>query len=473
DRRAPGRADRRGRAVRDRRRLPPGPRVPGPDVRGAGGPGRHRRDLGPVPLPRGPVGLGHVHPGLLVPALAGGQDAGRRGLDPGLRAGHRPRARRRGQGAVRPQGRRGRLGRQPLDRPRRRPARPDLRLPLHLHRLLLLRPAVRAGLPGGRGLRRPDRAPAAVAGRPRPRRQAGGGDRVRGDRGHRRPGHGGDRRPRDDAAAHPQLGGVAAVPGQAGRRAAPPAAGRGRRVGGPVEERAADDGELPAQPAPAGVDEAADPVRDPQAAAGAGDGPALLPAVRPVGPAAVLRPGRGPVHRDPVRAGGGGDRPDRPVHPHRDPAGVRDRAARGHRGQRDRPDPAGARRDAADGRGPAGGPGRHRGVQGDDALRGAELRAGDRLHQRLVDAEVRPGQHVRVPAAQPHGPHRRPGGHPAAPAGRAAGADHRPHRRLRAARGGPPAQAGAGHAVAAAPELPTRPAGPQARSAHRWGGVPV
>ena len=46
----------------------------------------------------------------------------------------------------------------------------------------------------------------------------------------------------------------------------------------------------------------------------------------------------------------------------------------------------------------------HGRLQGHDALRGAELRHDDRLHQRLLDAEGRPGRHLRLPAAAPPGP---------------------------------------------------------------------
>jgi monooxygenase len=50
-------------------------------------------------------------------------------------------------------------------------------------------------------------------------------------------------------------------------------------------------------------------------------------------------------------------------------------------------------------------------VQGHDALRRAELRVDDRLHQRLVDAEGRPGGRVCLPSAQAHGLPRLHGGH--------------------------------------------------------------
>ena len=49
---------------------------------------------------------------------------------------------------------------------------------------------------------------------------------------------------------------------------------------------------------------------------------------------------------------------------------------------------------------------RDHGLQGDDAQRGAEHGGLPRLHERLLDAEVRPHLRVRVPAAQPHGSRR-------------------------------------------------------------------
>ena len=51
---------------------------------------------------------------------------------------------------------------------------------------------------------------------------------------------------------------------------------------------------------------------------------------------------------------------------------------------------------------------RDHGLQGHDAQRRAEPGRRDRLHQRLVDAEVRPDLRVRLPAAQPHGRARPP-----------------------------------------------------------------
>ena len=51
----------------------------------------------------------------------------------------------------------------------------------------------------------------------------------------------------------------------------------------------------------------------------------------------------------------------------------------------------------------AGRPARPHDLQGNDAQRRPEPGHGDRLHQRLVDAQVRSDLRVRLPAAQPHG----------------------------------------------------------------------
>ena len=61
-------------------------------------PGRARRpgrDLGPVPLPRSPIRLRHVHARLLLPALEGGQGHRRRAGHPEVSPGDRPRVRHR------------------------------------------------------------------------------------------------------------------------------------------------------------------------------------------------------------------------------------------------------------------------------------------------------------------------------------------------------------------------------------------
>ena len=65
-------------------------------------------------------------------------------------------------------------------------------VPLHVRRLLRLRPGLPAGVPRPRGLRRHVGAPAVLAGGPRLRRQEGCRDRQRRHRGHADPGHGDD-----------------------------------------------------------------------------------------------------------------------------------------------------------------------------------------------------------------------------------------------------------------------------------------
>ena len=80
--RARGRPDRRRRAVRHRRRLPPAGGVPGQELRDPRVARRHRRHLGPLPLPGHPVGLRHVHPRLRLPAVEGLQGHRRRRGDP-------------------------------------------------------------------------------------------------------------------------------------------------------------------------------------------------------------------------------------------------------------------------------------------------------------------------------------------------------------------------------------------------------
>ena len=77
------RADRRRRAVRHRRRLPPADRRARTDVRDPGGSRRHRRHLGPVPLPRRPVRLRHVHARLPFRPWTRRQGDRRRAVDPG------------------------------------------------------------------------------------------------------------------------------------------------------------------------------------------------------------------------------------------------------------------------------------------------------------------------------------------------------------------------------------------------------
>ena len=98
-----------------------------------------------------------------------------------------------------------------------------------------------------------------------------------------------------------------------------------------------------------------------------------------------------------------GHRPHRDLHRDRHQAEVRQRARRRHHRHRDRPEPAGARRPRSQRRRPHGRSRANAELQGHDVLGRAEPGLRVRLHQRVVDAEVRPDLRIRLPAAQPHG----------------------------------------------------------------------
>ncbi|EWM63607.1 monooxygenase, flavin-binding [Micromonospora sp. M42] len=226
--------------------------------------------------------------------------------------------------------------------------------------------------------------------------------------------------------------------------------------------------QLPAQPAcPRRGEAVPAPGREGPAARRVRRRAALLAPVRPVGPAPVRGAGRRPVHRAARGTRVGGHRHHRHVHRARAPARLRRGAARRHRGHRHRPEPARARRHDPGGRRRRRRPRLDGGLQGHDAVRRAELRHDDRLHERFLDAQGRPRRHVRLPAAAPPRRDRPADRHAARPGHRRPGADHRPAVRLRAARRRPAAQAGAARAVAAAPELPPRRTPDAARPAHR------
>ena len=85
-------------------------------------------------------------------------------------------------------------------------------------------------------------------------------------------------------------------------------------------------------------------------------------------------------------------------------SGIRRRRVGGrHRRQCHRPEPPRHRGNAARGRRARGGTVKDGVLQGHDAFGRAELRVDDWLHERVVDAEGRPGGRVRVPTAQAHG----------------------------------------------------------------------
>jgi hypothetical protein len=361
------------------------------------GTGRHRGDVGPVPVPRHPVGLGHVHPRLSVPAVARRRRHRGGGGHPLLRRGDGPRVRCDRAPAPRPTGAAAGVvvGDPPLVRHGR-----DLERAGHPHRpvrlprdgLLPLRVGTRRRLPRAGRLRRRARAPPALA-----RGDAGRGtaDRRRRQRRHRRdpgagPGRGG-RRPCHDAPAQPQL---RHGPPRARRRrgSAPPgAAVRCGAPGGPRQERRPVDDRLPG---PAPVPGCRAPPPPPP---GAGPSPGgvcrrhpLLAALRPLGPAPVRGPRRRPLRRPRRRTGGGRHRHHRAVRARRHPTAVRRTAAGGRRRHGDRPADRGRRRGRSPpGRRAAGGPERVR-LQGGHAVRRPEPRARHRLHQRELDPAGRP-----------------------------------------------------------------------------------
>src|SRR5918995_810068 len=173
------RADRRGRPLGRRYRVPPPGALPRQELRDPRGARRHRRHLGPVPLPGHPLGLGHVHARLQLPPLARRQGDRRRPRDPQLRPRDRRRPRRRREDPVPPQGGprgvvygRGALERDGRAHRHRRDRRAHLQLPVRRHRLLPLRRGLPAALRGHRALPRQDRPPAALARGPGLRRPA-------------------------------------------------------------------------------------------------------------------------------------------------------------------------------------------------------------------------------------------------------------------------------------------------------------
>ena len=223
--------------------------------------------MGPVPLPGHPLGFGHVHALLPVPSVVG--SAGDRGrvVDSRLHPPDGARARDRAEDPLSPPRRRGEvvLGRRALDRRRRAPRHrrdgpPELRLPVHVHRLLPLRPGLHTGVPRPRALRRRDRSSAVLDRRRRPPRQARDRDRQRRDSGDAHPGAGAGRRPRDDAAALAELRHLAARGrsdrGPARARTADPA----RLSDRALEERPARTRDLRSEPTPAGGDETPHPL---------------------------------------------------------------------------------------------------------------------------------------------------------------------------------------------------------------------
>ena len=184
----------------------------------------HRRDVGPVPLPRHPLGLRHAHLLLRLPPVAQPPHPGRRRLDPGLPRRDRRRVRPARAHPVRPARhqrlvvqRAGAVDGDGGARGHRRPGDLHRRVRRRRDGLLRLRPRLPPHLPRRGDLRRDDGAPAALARGPRLRRQAGRDHRQRRHRGDAGALDGRRRRARDDAAALAVLHHVAAGHGLAHR----------------------------------------------------------------------------------------------------------------------------------------------------------------------------------------------------------------------------------------------------------------
>ena len=136
-----------------------------------------------------------------------------------------------------------------------------LQFPVHVQRLLQIRGRLYAGISGHQGFRRPHRASAEMARRPRLRRQARGGDRLRRYRGDAGAGDGQDRRSRHHAAAFADLCGLAPGAGPVRQQIARAAAEQARLSSDPLAQCAVGHVFLPAQPAQAGAGEGVDPRR--------------------------------------------------------------------------------------------------------------------------------------------------------------------------------------------------------------------
>ena len=132
----------------------------------------------------------------------------------------------------------------------------------------------------------------------------------------------------------------------------------------------------------------------------------LRPAVRPVGPAPLRRPGRRPLPRPLRRTGRGRHRHDRAVRARRHPDPVRCPAARGPRRHGHRAGDADRGRRRGRRRRGAGRPLDGARLQGADALRRPEPGPRRRVHERELDAAGRPLGAVvllAAPVPRPHG----------------------------------------------------------------------
>ena len=212
--RARRRPHRRRRHLRHRRGATTcRPSCPDKTLRDPRGARRDRRHLGPVPLPGHPLGLGHVHARLPVPAVDERQGDRRRPGDPAPTSA-RPRASTASTATSASATGSWRAewstddARWTVEVERSAPASRshDRRLPVLCRRLLRLRrAATRPQFPGRERFRGPIVHPQQLARGPRLRGQARRGHRQRRDRGDARARAGRAGRARDDAAALAEL----------------------------------------------------------------------------------------------------------------------------------------------------------------------------------------------------------------------------------------------------------------------------
>ena len=336
--RASRRPDRGRRHLRDRRRSRAVHAPAGHPVRGARGAGGHRRHLGPLPLPRHPLRLGPHDVRLRVQALDRPEGHRRRGQDPRLPARDRRRVRPRAVPA--------------LPAPRRAGVLEQRRTPGGRSTSRTRRPA-RAPRPPATGSSR-RAATTGTTGATPPRSRGSTPSRVRScirSTGRSTSTRAGKRvvvigsgatavtivpaLARDGAAVTmlqrtPTLRDVARLRGPLRRSASAACSGteaRPRPAAPPQHRDPA--GALGALEAASRDGAPLHPQADRAAAAGGVPGRrALQPAVRPVGPAALLRPGRRPLPGDPGGRRRDGHRPHPCRHAGRDGARGRPHASR-------------------------------------------------------------------------------------------------------------------------------------------------
>ena len=173
----------------------------------------------------------------------------------------------------------------------------------------------------------------------------------------------------------------------------------------PLAQRAVRHVFLPALPTQARPRQAIDPRRR-QDGAGAGlrRRQAFHAALQSMGAAAVPGARRRPVQGDPRQARLRRHQRDRHLHEGWHQAEGRQRTRRRHHRHRDRAEPAGARRARSQRRRPHGRFREDAELQGHDVFGRAEHGLGVRLHQRVLDAEMRSDLRICLPPDQLHGP---------------------------------------------------------------------